>query len=275
MTDRSALIAQLRAAGCVFAEDEAELLLTAATSEAELAQWVGRRINGEPLEQLIGWVEFHGRRIQLAPGVFVPRRRTELMATIAIERLRPGAVLVELCCGAGAVTAVAAGTIANLQVWAADCDPAAVGAARRNLPADRVLLGDLYQPLPPRLRGHIDVLAANAPYVPTDSIALMPPEARLYEATVALDGGTDGLDVVRRVLADAPHWLAPHGSLLVEAGSGQLQALSRFADQLGLIPTVHTDPEIGAIVVELRLRPNAARRGANRDANDSGHQPLN
>lgn len=253
MIDRTVLIGQLRAAGCVFAEDEADLLLTAATSESELAEWASRRVGGEPLEQLVGWVDFAGCKVRLVPGVFVPRRRTELMAAIAVERLSPGGTLVELCCGAAAVATVAAASVQNLQIWAADCDPAAVRAARCNLPADRVLLGDLYQPLPSSLRARVDVLAANAPYVPSESISLMPPEARLHESPVALDGGPDGLDVLRRVLAEAPKWLATRGSLLVEAGQDQLESLADYADQVGLVPDVHTDPDVGAIVVELRL----------------------
>lgn len=251
MTDRAALIAQLRTAGCVFAEDEAAVLLSAAKSADELTEWAARRVAGEPLEHLVGWVEFGGRRIRLEPGVFVPRQRTELMARLAIARLTSGQTLVELCCGAAAVATLARAAIENLQVWAADCDPVAVRSAQLNLPPERVRLGDLYDPLPRSLRGRVDVLAANAPYVPSEAVAFMPAEARLYEAAVALDGGPDGLTVLRRVLAGASRWLAPTGSLLVEAGAPQLERLAEHAAEIGLNSTVHTDEEIGAIVVEL------------------------
>ena len=96
-------------------------------------------------------------------------------------------------------------------MYAAELDPAAVACARRNLPPDRVFEGDLYDALPPALRGRVDVLVCNAPYVPTDAIALMPPEARVHEPAVALDGGAEGLDVQARVAAGAPAWLAPGG----------------------------------------------------------------
>ena len=111
----------------------------------------------------------------------------------------------------------------DVELHAADLDPAAVRCARRNVAAagGRVYQGDLYAPLPKQLRGRVDVLVANAPYVPADAVALMPPEARLYEARVALDGGVDGLDVLRRVAAGAAEWLAPGGRLLVETSEAQ------------------------------------------------------
>ena len=81
--------------------------------------------------------------------------------------------------------------------------------------------GDLYDALPADLRGRIDVVAVNAPYVPTDAIATMPPEARDHEPRVALDGGADGLDLHRRVLAEAGPWLAPGGAVVIETSRSQ------------------------------------------------------
>ena len=106
---------------------------------------------------------------------------------------------------------------------AADIDPAAVRCARRNLgPAGgQVYQGDLYGPLPAGLRGRVDILLANVPYVPTSDVALLPPEAREHEARVALDGGPDGLDVLRRVAAGAPAWLAPGGHLLPRSATAR------------------------------------------------------
>ncbi len=254
MASPQAVIDALRAAGCVFAEDEAELLLESGASEPDLTELVRRRVAGEPLEYLLGWAEFAGLRIAVEPGVFVPRRRTELMVSVAVRRLagRVPAVLLDLCCGSGAVACAVSAAVPDARVFATDCDPVAVRCARRNLPTDAVFHGDLYQPVPSRLRGQVDVLVANAPYVPTDSIALMPPEARLYEAPVALNGGSDGLDVLRRVIAGAGPWLVPDGSLLVEAAESQLAALMEFSRSCSLQATVHTDDEVGAIVVELQ-----------------------
>ncbi|MFH8597968.1 putative protein N(5)-glutamine methyltransferase [Streptomyces rimosus] len=230
-----ALVARLRAAGCVFAEDEAELLLTTARTPSDLAAMTDRRVAGFPLEQVLGWAEFCGRRIAVDPGVFVPRRRTEFLVGQAAALLRaaprPRPVVVDLCCGTGAVGAALAAAVGShtdpstpqIELHAADIEPAAVRCARRNIPPStgRVYEGDLYAALPPGLRGRIDILVVNAPYVPTDAIGLLPPEARDHEPLVALDGGADGLDVQRRVAAEAAQWLAPDGHLLIETSERQ------------------------------------------------------
>jgi release factor glutamine methyltransferase len=109
--DEAAVIIRLRAAGCVFAEDEARLLISAARTPAELDAMVARRTAGLPLEQVLGWAEFCGLRIAVAPGVFVPRRRTEFLVRQAAELARPGAVIVDLCCGAGAIGAALAAAV--------------------------------------------------------------------------------------------------------------------------------------------------------------------
>jgi release factor glutamine methyltransferase len=175
----------------------------------------GQRAAGLPLEQVLGWAEFCGLRITVAPGVFVPRRRTEFLVQQALALARPGALIVDLCCGAGAIGAALAAGVERAEVHAADIDPAAVRCARQNLPAGRVYQGDLYEPLPAALRGRVQVLTANVPYVPTGEIGYLPPEARVHEPPAALDGGPDGLDVLRRVAAGAPGWLAPGGHLLI------------------------------------------------------------
>ncbi len=246
------IVATLRAAGCVFAEDEARLLTEAAADPGELADLVARRAGGVPLEQVLGWASFCGLRVLLDPGVFVPRRRTELLARQAVELAAPGAVVVDLCCGSGAVAAAVAATAPDAELHAADVDPAAVRCARRNVPGGRVYEGDLYGPLPAALRGRVDVLVANAPYVPTEAIGLMPPEARLHEPRVALDGGADGLDVLRRVIAGAPGWLAPGGHLLVETSEAQAPLLLDAAGLAGLRPRLARDTGLDATIVIAR-----------------------
>ncbi len=244
------IAATLRAAGCVFAEDEARLLLSAARTPAELTEMVDRRVAGEPLEYILGWAEFCGLRIAVDPGVFVPRRRTELLVHEAAAVAGPGAVVVDMCCGSGAVAAALAAVLDGADVHAADVDPAAVRCARRNLAvAGHVYEGDLFEPLPAALRGRVDVLVANAPYVPTDAIAMMPPEARLHEARVALDGGSDGLDVQRRVAAAAPLWLAPGGSLLIETSADQAPLTAAAFARHGLTARVASSDELDATVV--------------------------
>ena len=230
------LVARLRAAGCVFAEDEAQLLRAAAEAPDELEALVARRVEGAPLEALLGWAEFCGLRIAVDAGVFVPRQRTAFLVAQAVDRAGPGAVVVDLCCGTGAVGAAVAAAVPGVEVHAADIDPAAVACARRNLP--RVYQGDLYAALPDDLRGRVDLLVVNAPYVPTAAITTMPPEARDHEPHVALDGGADGLDVQRRVAADAPAWLRAGGALLIETGADQAPHTAAVFAAAGLRPQV-------------------------------------
>ncbi|WP_020417894.1 putative protein N(5)-glutamine methyltransferase [Amycolatopsis sp. ATCC 39116] len=245
------LVSRLRAAGCVFAEDEARLLLEAASGPAELDALTARRVAGEPLEQVLGWAGFRGLRIHVEPGVFVPRRRTELLVEEAVRLAPPHPVAVDLCCGSGALGAALAVELDLAELHAADLDPAAVRCARRNVPGD-VHEGDLYEALPDGLRGRVDLLVVNVPYVPTDAVALMPPEARLHEPQLALDGGADGLDIARRVVAGAPEWLAPGGHLLIETSEQQAPLLTRAAASAGLAARVVTSEELDATAIVAR-----------------------
>ena len=242
------IVARLRAAGCVFAEDEAQLLMATARTPEELDAMVERRAVGLPLEQVLGWAEFCGLRIAVDPGVFVPRRRTEFLVQRAAALARPGAIVVDLCCGAGAIGAALAAALDQAEVHAADLDPAAVHCARRNVPG-HIYQGDLYQPLPDRLRGRVGIVAANVPYVPTGEIEFLPPEARAHEPLVALDGGPDGLDVLRRVAAGAPDWLAPGGHLLIETSERQAPSAEAAFTASGLTTRVVTSAELYATVV--------------------------
>ena len=246
-------MARLRSAGCVFAEDEARLLMSEAATPASLSAMVERRAAGEPLEHVLGWAEFCGLRIAVGPGVFVPRRRTELLVREAVIVARqPGpATVVDLCCGSGAVGAALAAALGQIELYAADLDPAAVCWARRNVAAagGRVYQGDLYEPLPVALRGRVDILVANAPYVPTGEVALMPAEARVHEPLLALDGGADGLDIARRVAAEAPRWLAPGGHLLIETSERQAPRLTEAVARAGLTPRLAHSGELSATAV--------------------------
>jgi len=247
----ASIVARLRAAGCVFAEEEARLLVSAARTPADLDSLVERRVSGLPIEHVLGWAQFNGMRIAVDPGVFVPRRRTEWLVRQAAAVAPARAIVVDLCCGSGAVGAALASVLDGAEIFAVDIDPAAVLCAVGNLAAagGRVFEGDLYDPLPGTLRGRVDVLVANAPYVPTDAVGLMPPEARLYEPRVALDGGRDGLDVQRRVSAEALQWLAPGGHLLVETSRQQAPLTVEAFLRHGLTAHVASSPEHDATVV--------------------------
>lgn len=259
MTTRTtvdAVATRLRAAGCVFAEDEAQLLVAEADSPTQLDHLVTQRTSGLPLEQVLGWAAFAGLRVAVDPGVFVPRRRSELLAaeTVAATRaVGERATLVELCCGTGAVAAVVAAALPRTEVHAVDLDAAAVRCARRNLPAAHVYQGDLYDALPRTLRGRVDVIAANAPYVPSAEVHLMPAEARDHEPRIALDGGSDGVAVQRRIAADASAWLAPGGRVLVETSARQsgltLAALEDCCLAARLVQSVDLDAAVAVGVL--------------------------
>ena len=221
---------------------------------------VDRRIAGLPLEHVVGWADFCGLRVAVDPGVFVPRRRTEFLARQAAALARPGAVVVDLCCGSGAVGAVVAASAGEIELHAVDIDPAAVRCAQRNLAgADGLVYeGDLYQPLPDAIRGRVSILVANVPYIPTDAIRLLPAEARLHEPRVALDGGPDGLEVLRRVASAAPLWLAAGGHLLIEASERQAPQAAAAMARSGLMPRAVRSDELNATVL---IGTSAAGRG--------------
>ncbi|MFF7363008.1 putative protein N(5)-glutamine methyltransferase [Streptomyces sp. NPDC008125] len=258
---RSTIVTALRSAGCVFAEDEAELILSTAASPAEAAAMVRRRAEGLPLEHVLGWAGFHGLRVAVDPGVFVPRRRSEFLVDQAAATLGDtwhGAanhtarvpLVVDLCCGSGALGAALAQVLGRVELHACDVEPAAVRCARRNLDGvGQVHEGDLFAALPAGLRGRVDVLLANVPYVPTGDVALLPSEARDHEPLVALDGGDDGLDVMRRVVAAAPEWLAPGGSLLMETSERQADTALATVRGGGLAARIATSDELWATVL--------------------------
>ena len=244
------IVLRLRAAGSVFAEQEAALLVAEAADDAQLELMVARRVAGDPLEQIVGWAEFDGIRFVVEAGVFVPRHRTEFLVQQAVGFGHQDAVVLDLCCGVGALgVAVRSRLGGRVELHASDLDPAAVRCARVNIASSdtatsgRVVEGDLFDPLPESLRGRVELLLANAPYVPTADIALLPPEAREHEHLVALDGGADGLELHRRIIAEAPAWLAPGGRLLIEVSEAQaVVAVSLMADA-GLWAQTATDDQ--------------------------------
>ncbi|MEU4221640.1 methyltransferase [Actinoplanes sp. NPDC026623] len=279
VTDLAEAIRRLRTAGCVFAEDEAAVLGEAATDARHLAELVGRRARGEPLEQVVGYADFCGVRVRLRRGVFVPRVRSELLVhtaaaeqddnhttaaeqddnhTTAAEQddnrttaAKQGVVVVDLCCGSGALGLALRRLRPDITLYAADHDPAAVACALDNLGGD-VFQGDLFDALPAGLRGRIDILLANVPYVATRHIPLLPAEAREHEPHRALDGGGDGLDVFRAVVAGAARWLSPGGLMLSEISEAQTAAAVAAVRAAGLLPDLAEDDELDARVVTAR-----------------------
>ena len=231
------LVERLRAAGCVFAEEEAALLVEAPDFSEQLVQ---RRIDGEPLEYVLGWASFAGRRFAIEPGVFIPRHRTESLVAAAIAAAPATPVIVDVCCGTGAL-GLTVSTSTGGTLTATDIDPVAVDCAIRNGAA--AIVGDLFGGLPRELRSTVDVLISNTPYVPTHAIAFLPREFRDYEDARTLDGGHDGLELQRRVAAEASEWLAPGGRVWVETSEQQAPAAAALFTGAGLTATIVTDDD--------------------------------
>ncbi len=219
----AAAVARLAAAGCVAAPEEAAAFLSAAPDELTLEAWLQRREQGEPQPWITGTVVFCGLRLHVTPGVFVPRAQTQDLARRAAALLPEQGCAVDLCTGIGAIAAHLRAQVPTSHVVGVDVDPRAAACARRNgVPA---VAADLAAPLR-RPGPAVDVVTAVAPYVPTDELEVLPSDVQRYEPRHALDGGADGLALVRRVVAEASRLLRRDGWLLLEVGGDQDQVLA-------------------------------------------------
>jgi release factor glutamine methyltransferase len=183
-----------------------------------------RRARHEPVQYLLGEAEFCGLRLELGPGVFIPRPETEALVDRALALCPPAAAaVVDLCTGSGAIACALGRRRPAWTVWAVEQAAAAADCARANVRRlglegrVHVLEGDLFGPLRrPLPRGAVDLVVANPPYLAAPGLPALPVEVRDWEPRAALDGGADGLDVIRRLVGEAPEWLRSGGGLLVE-----------------------------------------------------------
>jgi release factor glutamine methyltransferase len=238
----SALAARLARAGFVAAEDEAHELLEAArgasgrpADPAALDRLVDRRLAGEPLAWIVGHADFDGLDLRIDPGVYVPRWQSAELARRAVARLPETGTAIDLCTGSGAMALALRRARPRARVLATDTDARAVACARVNGVDARH--GDLFDPLPPGLKGTVDVVVAVVPYVPTPALALLPRDTLTFESRAQYDGGPDGTEHLRRVVAGAPAFLRPGGALLLELGADQPGLLRDQLDQLGYART--------------------------------------
>jgi release factor glutamine methyltransferase len=239
--DHVSVTQRLIEAGCIDADEEAvELIRAAGGDQVALDALVSRRSTGEPLAWLTGSVTFCDISLIVTPGVYVPRRQTEALARRATELLPPEGVAVDLCTGVGAIAAVLAAAAPTARVLATEIDGVAVRCARRN--GVEVFEGNLDGPLPRDLERRVDLMTAVVPYVPTDSIRLLPRDVQAFEPRLALDGGIDGTDLLEEVARRSPRWLRPGGSLLLELGGDEAEPIGRLLQDLGFEePDVMTD----------------------------------
>ncbi len=230
--DRAKVTQVLTEAGCIAACEEADELMQAAGGDLDvLDDLVSRRTRGEPIAWLTGAVSFCDVELFVAPGVYVPRWQTEPLARRAVALLPAGGVAADLCTGAGAIAAVLAATVPTARVVGTELDSNAAQCARRN--GVEVYEGFLDDPLPRELEHRVDVLTAVAPYVPTDSLRLLPRDVQAFEPRLALDGGVDGTDLLVEVVRRSAGWLSPGGWLLLELGGDQAEPMGRLLQELG------------------------------------------
>jgi len=212
--------------------------------EARYRLAVRRRARREPLQRILGWEGFHGLRIRVTPEVLVPRPETEVLVELALALLPPpraGArpVALDLGTGSGCIACALASERPDLDVVAIDRSPAAAAAARENARMlgvagrVRVVLGDVLTPIGPR---RADLLVSNPPYLCSDLIPSLEPEVSRHEPLGALDGGRDGLDVIRRLVQEASGRLRAGGAVALEtAGDAQAGAVAALLETSGFI----------------------------------------
>jgi release factor glutamine methyltransferase len=254
--DVGGLTELLAVAGFVAAEEEAEELWADARGDAaRLEALVARRLTGEPLAWIIGSELFCDLRIRVDPGVYVPRWQSEQLARRAAQRLPERGTAIDLCTGCGAIAHVLSDARPGARVVASDADERAVACARAN--GVEAYLGDLFTPLPAGLDGSVDVVVGVVPYVPTPELAYLQADTFTFETTLSYDGGADGTEILRRVLAESPRFLRAGGALLLELGGEQAEELRDDLARLGYADvTVLVDEEGDVRGVEATRGPS-------------------
>lgn len=217
----------LREAGIENAAREARWLLEAAPDESSALELARRRADGEPLQYLTGIAGFRRLELKVGPGVLVPRPESEIVTQRAIDRLPRGGILVDIGTGSGAMALAVADERSDATVYATEISQDAMRWARINrdalAPQVELLVGDLFDALPIELKGRIDVLASNPPYIGEREREGLPKDVVDHEPGVAVFGGEDGLDIIRRLLTEASDWIKPGGWIVLEISSWQRQ----------------------------------------------------
>ena len=228
---------RLEAAGCVAAPEEATELVAAAERAGAarleaLEALVARREHGEPLAWITGGVDFAGRRVLVHPGVYVPRWQTERLVDRAAEALPERGLAVDLCTGSGALAAALGSRRPGARVLATEIDRRACRCAAAN--GVETYHGSMADPLPAWVAGHVDVVTAVVPYVPTEALRFLPRDVQAHEPLVALDGGAGGLRLLQAAVRAAGILLRPGGTVLLEVGGEQDRRLAKACAAAGL-----------------------------------------
>jgi release factor glutamine methyltransferase len=232
--NHSVVSEMLARAGCLASDEEATELINSAEGDGDrLAQFVRRRVSGEPTAWITGQVQFCGLAVKVHPGVYVPRWQTEPLARRAADLLPDAGVAIDVCTGSGAIAVVLRARRPAARVVATDTDPGAVACARAN--AVETYRGDLTDPIPRALEGKVDVLTGVVPYVPCEALHLLARDVLAFEPREALDGGPRGMRHLIRAAREAATWLRPGGALLLELGGDQGEELRRRCERLGFV----------------------------------------
>lgn len=222
-----------------------------------------RRAAGEPFPFLVGHIVFYGLDLKVRPGPFVPRPSSELTVDRALKRLKKkkDGIVVDVCAGAGPIALAIAAELPEAEVWGIDIDESGIAQAKENaklleIENARFKVSDMYNSLPARLKGQVDVITGHVPYVPAEELEDLPREVKAYEPVHTLsDQSTgDGLVLMRRAVNEAVEWLKPGGWLLLEISDDLVGKIKRLAKQAGFEDGgVGTDNDGLSVVVESRL----------------------
>ncbi len=214
--------------------------------EEKLEEILKRRVSREPLQYILGFVWFYGIKIEVGPGALIPRPETELVVEEVVKGVFPkteAVSILDLCTGSGAIAIALSLNLPGADVTGTDISGSALVWAGKNMAANfdsasphkiRFLKGDLFAPVGD---SRFDIITANPPYIKEDVIETLPPEICCWEPRMALSGGAEGLDVVKRIISGAPEHLRPDGRLIMEIASGtDIAALDRMSVDAGLRP---------------------------------------
>jgi release factor glutamine methyltransferase len=219
--------------------------------------WIDRRARREPLQYILGNQEFWGLEFDVTPDVLIPRPETELVVESAVKAVKSAdsqTTIVDLCTGSGCIAISLAKELGDTRIFAVDTSSRALAVARGNARkhgvSDRIrfLEGDLFEPLGELdLRGRVDVITANPPYIRSDDLSQLQPEVRDYEPEIALKAGPDGTEVQHRIIENAPGFLKKNGVLIMEMGMGQAQALKTIPEKTGSYATIEILKDLAGI----------------------------
>ena len=223
-------------------------------TDRELAacrELVSRRARREPLQYILGTQEFMGLEFMVNRAVLIPRHDTEVLVTEALKRASATSSILDIGVGSGCIAVSLAKSLPEADVWGVEMSPEALDLARKNAKHHGVTVtlveGSLFGPVPEK---KFDLIVSNPPYIPTAELAILQPEVRDYEPKQALDGGADGLDFYRSIVAAAPSHLYPEGWLMVEVGIGQAPSVTAIFSAAGFFDcfTAHDPAGVERVV---------------------------